>query len=470
MTDSTALTVIERAQVALQPAANDKQLTELAAASKSIATITNPDGYQQCHSARMALKNQRIAIEKIAKSAREDATAFSKAVIAEEKRLIGLIQPEESRLETIQNAWDAARATEKRAKEEAERARVQEIQRRLAKIQTLPELYTSAMAPDRLAEVITQLEGGLTFDYAEFTEEAEAGRQAALVALRKAHVEALERIERETAERQAREAEERRLAAERADQERVAAEARAAEEARLAEVRRRLDAEKAEQERQTAEHRAADEQRARERAEESRRAEIDRVNRETAMAEIQSIQHQLLIADTGRAPYCKGGDLESYDWVIQQTEAWPVAEERFGALTGTALAVKNTTLSQLRQRRTDLEKRLALEAEELRLATERADIERREREQRETEERQRREAAEDEARRIAAEQAERERQEAEAARQREVEERRQRARETPPPPMDIVKTVAAAYDVDLDIAMEWLTTLDFSKVDMEAAA
>lgn len=243
MSESKELTVIERAQQALKPAANEQQLAELAAASKSITEITNADGLTQAHRARMTLKNTRVEIAKIGKAARDDATQFSKAVIAEEKRLIAIIEPEEQRLEGLQNAWEAARAAEKRAAEQKERDRLQAIETRLAKLRAIPELYTSAMPSGQLLSVIQQLEQPPTFDYQERSDEATALREVVIVHLRAEHVEALEREEREEAERARIAAEEAQKAAE-----------RAAEEKRLADERARLDAERKEQERIAAIH------------------------------------------------------------------------------------------------------------------------------------------------------------------------------------------------------------------------
>jgi len=233
MSESKALAPMERAKLALADA-NEQALTALAAASKSITVITNADGYQQCHTARMALKVKRVDIEKIGKAAREDATAFSKAVIAEEKRLVGIIQPEEDRLGVIQKAWDDAREAERKAKVEAERARSQALISRMAKLESVRDLYTSALPSARIAEMIAQFESETPADYAEFSERAEAARQAALVSLRRAHVEAVEREEREASE-----------AAQRAAQAAKDAEARAAEEAKLKTEREAFEAQQA---------------------------------------------------------------------------------------------------------------------------------------------------------------------------------------------------------------------------------
>lgn len=51
---------------------------------------------------RIQLKNARVKITKIGKELREEAIAFQKAVIAKEKELIGIIEPEEERLSAIE--------------------------------------------------------------------------------------------------------------------------------------------------------------------------------------------------------------------------------------------------------------------------------------------------------------------------------------------------------------------------------
>src|SRR3954468_24680793 len=128
---STALTVQQRASIALGASEHEKKLRELAKQSTEITVITNPAGYQQLHAARMVLKNERVALEKLGKSARDDATKFSKAVIEEEKRLIAIIEPEEKRLQGIQDEHDSRIERERMAKIEAEQKRVAEIQSRI---------------------------------------------------------------------------------------------------------------------------------------------------------------------------------------------------------------------------------------------------------------------------------------------------------------------------------------------------
>ena len=105
MTVTTELTVVQRAAIALQ--------SETAAAHL-IAPRRQHEGYwprrpiapgrDQCHAAAMAALKARTAVVNAAKSARADATAFSRAVIAEEARLVALIEPEEIRLKALRDA------------------------------------------------------------------------------------------------------------------------------------------------------------------------------------------------------------------------------------------------------------------------------------------------------------------------------------------------------------------------------
>lgn len=128
METGTALTVLERASLALGASEHEKRLVALAKQSHEIVEITNKASYTQLHTARMALKTERVNLEKLGKAAREDASKFARAVIAEEARLVAIIEPEEARLEAIQGAYDNRIAAEKAAREQAERDRIATIQ------------------------------------------------------------------------------------------------------------------------------------------------------------------------------------------------------------------------------------------------------------------------------------------------------------------------------------------------------
>jgi hypothetical protein len=174
----------------------------------------------------MTARTARTTIEKLGKAARDDATKFSKAVIAEEDRLIEIIQPEETRVLGLRNAWDAAEAARKEAELQKERDRIERHQAVIATIRSYPglarECRTSAMALQILEKLcaIDTLNNCLD----EFTDTAHAAKIAADEAI-------CDIIE----SKQAAEAEQARIKAE-----------QEAENARLAAERERLEAERAE--------------------------------------------------------------------------------------------------------------------------------------------------------------------------------------------------------------------------------
>jgi hypothetical protein len=291
------LTVIERAAVALGTSERENSLRLLVTQSESIIEIKNTAGRDQCHSAAMSLRTARTNIRKTGKDARDDATKFSKAVIAEEDRLVAIIEPEETRLIALRDEWDERVAAEKLAKLEAEARRIAAIREHIDDIRAIVP-RCAGMTSDQIQTEIQDLVT-LQIDvprFAELTGDAELVRGEMLDKLRGMHAKALEaeaearRIAEESArlahERAAFEEEQRKAAAARAEQERKDAEARAAREA---EERARREAEEVarreKQAREDAERRAAieaEEKRlAAERAEMARRqAELDRAEAE----------------------------------------------------------------------------------------------------------------------------------------------------------------------------------------------
>ena len=84
MSTQTALTVVERASVALGSSALEIHLTDLVKKHADITAIANKDGREQVHAAAMVLRKQRTTIAAAGKGARDDAAKFCKAVIDEE--------------------------------------------------------------------------------------------------------------------------------------------------------------------------------------------------------------------------------------------------------------------------------------------------------------------------------------------------------------------------------------------------
>ena len=217
---STALTVTARAAIAL---GSDKARIELAALVKksaSIKEIKNTAGRDECHGAAMALVKARTNIEKIGKAARDDATKFSKAVIAEEKALLDITTPEETRLVALRNSWDEARAAEKAEVERKERARIADIHLRIADLRDCAGLAsqckTSAEVEDLIDKMINQ--GLAGFD--EFAGEAETTRTTTLARMKEISDAKFTEEQERARVKAEQEAERVRLAAERAELER----------------------------------------------------------------------------------------------------------------------------------------------------------------------------------------------------------------------------------------------------------
>lgn len=238
---STALTVQQRAAVALGASEHEKRLIDLAKQSTEITAIRNAGAYQECHSARMVLKRERVALEKLGAAAREDAVKFSRAVGQEEKRLIGLIAPEEDRLAEIEDAHDRKVEAERQAKVQAEAERVARIRSEIDEIRDAGA-PPAGLSSERLQARIDHLTAReIGENYAELKDEALAVLESALAKLRQLHAAAVaheaeqariaeERTElgRRRAEQEAREvAEADRRKAEDEERERVVAEARA---------------------------------------------------------------------------------------------------------------------------------------------------------------------------------------------------------------------------------------------------
>jgi len=88
-----------------------EQLQTIVASTKELTAGDLP----KVHEARMFLRDSRVKIEKKGKEYRAEALAYQKAVIAREKELIAIIEPEEVRLKGIEDAAEAARERAARA-------------------------------------------------------------------------------------------------------------------------------------------------------------------------------------------------------------------------------------------------------------------------------------------------------------------------------------------------------------------
>jgi hypothetical protein len=358
------LTVVERAAMALRTITTDEKLRELVKGSADIKEITNADGYKQCHAARMTYKRMRIEIEKTGKEARDEAISFGKAVIAEEKRLVGIISVEEERLDAIQTAYDDRKEEERKAKVEAERQRVAELQRRIAGFAAIPARFVGRPAEEiRVAlQELQATEVDETFadlrPIAVETHRVAVQQLQGLLTEREAFEAEQERQRHEQLRLQAAraqqeldaEAERQRLAAEREAQE-VALATQRAEQDRLA---------REERERQEAEARK---RREREEAEALARREAEDARR-MLLSEIDGIRQQAMIAVVGRLGVRKGGTLECARDTLTETEAWVLDADYFGDLYQAALQAKATAIASIEAHIAQLEAAERLRAEE----------------------------------------------------------------------------------------------------------
>lgn len=254
---STQLTVHERAAVALRSSKAEAELLALVDASKGITAPTNKAARDECHGAAMTARNARTAITKASKSARDDAVQFSKAVIAEEARLVAIIKPEEDRLIVFRDEFDDEQDRIKAKKADEERARVASIKSRIEQVKqhVIRAAHFSASA-ERAAELLAiARETEVDATFAEFYGEAVEAKAAAVaeiaevVRAKGAAEDAAKKAEADRAE-----AEKLRRIAEAEAKAKADQEAKEREEARKAEYAKRAEADRIAAEQQKAEY------------------------------------------------------------------------------------------------------------------------------------------------------------------------------------------------------------------------
>ena len=282
---TTALAPADRAALALESSKTEQHLMMLATKHASITVVKDKAGREQAHGAYIEVMRARTAVDKAAKEAREDATKFSRAVIAEAARLVAIVEPEEARLKAARDAWDEEQARIKAEAEAKERARVLAITERIAAIKSYVVLANNCRTSERVADLQTKLAGVELLDFEEFTDEAAMAHADATAHL---HAVLTDRIAQEAEQARIKaeqEAEAARLKAEREELARQRAEADALAKQQQAELAAQRAATEAEAKRVADEARAqaeAAEARVRAAAEEmaAQRAELERMRAE----------------------------------------------------------------------------------------------------------------------------------------------------------------------------------------------
>lgn len=233
-TPNLPATVEERAGLALASTKTEADLLALVEKAKAITLVNSADGREECHAQLMVLVKSRTTITKLAKTVRDDATKFSKAVIAEQDRLIALTASEETRLQTLRDGWDDKVAAEKEARAATERARVLAITTRIGEINGYANLAGQCRTSTKIQELIDKLGAVELTGFDEFEQEAKDARALTM-----------EAMERYLDVKKADEAERARVKAEQeaeAARQREQAEALARQQAELDEQRAALQA------------------------------------------------------------------------------------------------------------------------------------------------------------------------------------------------------------------------------------
>lgn len=208
------------------------ELTKLAAESKQLSVTDYGDVAQikTIHDRRIILRDARVDITKKAKLFREEAVTFQKRVIEKEKELIALIEPEECRLQCIEDEAKAYAIKQERERKWPER---------LARLKAEVGFYPGTADEHILTQMSDmQFEAFIANAKAKIEAE-ELARQRTEQLAREAE---LNRREEEIAAKE-RKAKMEQLAKENAEKEKLAAEMR--EKKRLAELEEaRIEGEK----------------------------------------------------------------------------------------------------------------------------------------------------------------------------------------------------------------------------------
>lgn len=322
-----------------------------------IYPVDTTKGMAEAKAARVAIREPRYEVERIRKAAKAPLLALGKMLDSEAARITRELTLIEAPIDEQITAEEARKEADKQARIAAQQKREADLRARIDELRG-NQMLTAASGSDLIRQHIVDLENIPVDDsFEEFREQADyaktAGlyRLASLLGAARAHEDEQKRLKDERAElAKLRAEQEERERVGKLAQERAAAEAKAKRDAEEAEARARREADDAEAAKQRAEDRR------------------NRERNEMAMQEIQAIHHQLVIADTGRAPYCKGGDLQTYDWLLSETEKWPITEEKFGVLFKAAENAKASTLAALKQKCEALIQRTELAAREAALA------------------------------------------------------------------------------------------------------
>lgn len=243
-----------------------------------ITGLDDKDGLKKVHDARIIVRNKRIEVEKKGKELRADANAFNKAVLAEENRIVKMLEPIESHL---QSQEDIIEQEKERIRAEKEKIEQERIQKRINRLINLKMQFDgSAYSFGDLSIQTIQVSGFTNEQFDEFLLKIEAAKETErlrIEAEEAAKKKELEQFYAKKAEQEIREKElAEKEAAIKAAQEKIDVENLRIENERLAaeaKAKREADEKLRQEELQKAREEAA---------EKARIAEQDRIKKEEA--------------------------------------------------------------------------------------------------------------------------------------------------------------------------------------------
>ena len=159
-----------RAEQALRFNQTRAHLDLLAGKFVTLKSVDTDDNFAAAKAAHGELRGARVKLEKTGKEARADATAYGKAVISVERKLIDIIAPEETRLAGLITAEQRRRDDIERAAREAAEARVRAMNAAFDRIRSLPDLAQRATTDEAITALQAEAEK-LLGDHSHLPEE-----------------------------------------------------------------------------------------------------------------------------------------------------------------------------------------------------------------------------------------------------------------------------------------------------------
>ena len=267
----------------------------------TIKGLEDKEGYEAVYSGQQELKKLRVDITKFGKKEREEALAYQKEVIRQEKELLAVIVPAEDSLKS------------EREKIDEEKKQQERLVLLPTRIKMLEEIDVKLLDAEILRMDEKEFSAYLTEKKVEYLEKKEAERK--IIEEEKRRAEELEKAKAEAAEKAKKEAEkkaerEKKEEAERVEKEKQEAEKKKQEELERVEREKKEAIAKAEREKKDAIEKLKREQEEKERKEREEKERLEKEERERA-AKIKKYQV---------TKFHKNGEIEQWEIEAESLE------------------------------------------------------------------------------------------------------------------------------------------------------